>query len=280
MVALFGTNDKVALTVFVVAVVVLVGAGVGLLARRSMAAAIGVILAIVGVGLLASMRLAGSTVDAASLVSAAIQAGLGDLRPEPPDDIRAGRGPRAGSPATTDAGAARRSFLVRAGVLGGLAIVGGGLGRRMLDGRAAQVATAATEIPPAVDPVPAPGPDASFAIDGLTPLIVPNADFYRIDTALITPAVELSTLDAAGVRHGRPRGHADLRRPGGAAADRALRDHRLRQQRGRRRPRRQREVDGGPPLGRARHGGRPARGDAARARAPSTAGPRASRRPG
>ncbi len=56
MVGLFGTNDKVALTVFVVAVVVLVGAGVGLLARRSMAAAIGVILAIVGVGLLASMR--------------------------------------------------------------------------------------------------------------------------------------------------------------------------------------------------------------------------------
>ena len=37
-----------------------------------------------------------------------------------------------------------------------------------------------------------PGPDASFDIAGLTPLVVPNADFYRIDTALITPAVDLA----------------------------------------------------------------------------------------
>ncbi len=121
------------------------------------------------------------------LVSAAIQAGLavyvlnalmtsaqGAARVEP------------------DPSPARRSFLVRAGVLGGLAIVGGGLGRRMLEGRAAQVTAAATEIPAAVDPVALPGPDASFAIDGLTPLVVPNADFYRIDTALITPAVDLN----------------------------------------------------------------------------------------
>jgi DMSO/TMAO reductase YedYZ molybdopterin-dependent catalytic subunit len=61
----------------------------------------------------------------------------------------------------------------------------------MLEGRAAQVTAAVTEIPPPTVPAAIPGPDASFAIDGLTPLIVPNDEFYRIDTALITPAVGL-----------------------------------------------------------------------------------------
>ena len=59
MVSLFGTNDKTALTVVVVAAVLLVGVLVGLIARRQPAIAIAVILGIVGVGLLASLRLAG-----------------------------------------------------------------------------------------------------------------------------------------------------------------------------------------------------------------------------
>ena len=187
MVSLFGTNDKTALTVFVIAVVLLVGAGVGLLARRHHGAALAVILGIVGVGLLASLRLAGSSMTLV-LVSAGVQAGLAILVL----DSLMGSARSAGTEAAgAGASPARRSFLVRAGVLGALAVVGGGLGRRMLEGRAAQATEAAVEIPAAVDPVAAPGPEASFAIDGLTPIVVPNADFYRIDTALITPAVDL-----------------------------------------------------------------------------------------
>jgi DMSO/TMAO reductase YedYZ molybdopterin-dependent catalytic subunit len=185
MVSLFGTNDKVALTVFVVAVVLLVGAGVGLLARRHHGIAIAVILGIVGVGLLASLRLAGSSTTLV-LVSAAAQAGLAILVL----DALMGSARSAGTAGTSPA---RRSFLLRAGVLGALAVVGGGLGRRMLEGRAQQATAAATEIPGPIESVAAPGPEASFAIDGLTPLIVPNADFYRIDTALITPAVDLDS---------------------------------------------------------------------------------------
>ena len=75
MVSLFGTNDKTALTVVVVAVVVLVGALVGLLARRSYGLAIAVILGFVGVGLLASLRVAGNSMTLV-LVSAALQAGV------------------------------------------------------------------------------------------------------------------------------------------------------------------------------------------------------------
>ena len=40
---------------------------------------------------------------------------------------------------------------------------------------------------------PRPAPTTSFDIAGLTPLVVPNDDFYRIDTALLTPSVDLAT---------------------------------------------------------------------------------------
>jgi DMSO/TMAO reductase YedYZ molybdopterin-dependent catalytic subunit len=197
MVSLFGTNDKTALTVVVVAAVLLVGVLVGLIARRQPAIAIAVILGIVGVGLLASLRLAGSATMLV-LVSTAIQAGAAVyvLNALMASAVAAGRRTRDAAGATagvaTSRSAGRRSFLIRAGILGGLAIVGGGLGRRMLEGRAAQATAAAIEIPAAVDSVAPPGPDASFDIAGLTPVVVPNADFYRIDTALITPAVDLA----------------------------------------------------------------------------------------
>ena len=98
---------------------------------------------------------------------------------------------RAGVPATAATG--RRPFLARALGLGALAVVGGGIGRSMVEGRASQVAAADTEIPQPVQPVSAPGPESSFDVAGITPLIVPNGDFYRIDTALVTPSVNLAT---------------------------------------------------------------------------------------
>jgi DMSO/TMAO reductase YedYZ molybdopterin-dependent catalytic subunit len=99
--------------------------------------------------------------------------------------------PRTGVPATSATG--RRPFLARALGLGALALVGGGIGRSMVDGRASQVAAADTEIPQPVQPVSAPGPESSFDVAGITPLVVPNGDFYRIDTALVTPSVNLAT---------------------------------------------------------------------------------------
>ena len=133
MVSLFGTNDKTALTVVVVAAVLLVGVLVGLIARRQPAIAIAVILGIVGVGLLASLRLAGSATMLV-LVSAAIQAGAAVyvLNALMASAVAAGRAaPTSSGTRTGDAtpGApGRRSFLIRAGILGGLAVVGGGSG--------------------------------------------------------------------------------------------------------------------------------------------------------
>ena len=196
-VALFGTNDKPAILALITLVVLLVGAGIGLLARRREAAGTVAIVGLVGVGFLATLRLPETQLSVA-LLSAGLQAGLGvqalaillAVAPRPVVDGSAGPtgpGAIATAPAT-----GRRRFLVRAGVLGGLAVIGGGIGRSMVERRATQVAIVNGEIPQAVQPALAPGPDSSFAVEGLTPLVVPNGSFYRIDTALVTPSVNLA----------------------------------------------------------------------------------------
>ena len=196
MVSLFGTADKLALGVLITAVVLLAGAGIGLVARRSLLPAAVGIAAIAGVGALAGLRLPTAT-PAATILSAALQAGVGIqvlvfLLAEAPS--------QAGS---RDGG--RRGFLLRAGTVGALAVVGGGLGRALLEGRATANASAGTggtgttpgataaPLPGIVDPAPTPPPDASLAVDGITPLVIANDAFYRIDTALITPSVDVAT---------------------------------------------------------------------------------------
>src|SRR5690349_20673024 len=76
VVALFGTNDKPALLILVGLVVLVVGAGLGLLARRSQSLALVGIVALVGVGFAAMMRQPAAEL-APSLMSAGIQAIVG-----------------------------------------------------------------------------------------------------------------------------------------------------------------------------------------------------------
>ena len=55
VVSLFGTNDKLALEILIVAVALLIGAGVGIVARRSFAAGALTIAAFAAIGFLASL---------------------------------------------------------------------------------------------------------------------------------------------------------------------------------------------------------------------------------
>ncbi len=208
VVGLFGTSDKPALMILIAATVLAVGAGIGMLARSHLLVADAGILAIIGVGVVASLQDPTASVSLVPVL-AALQLGAALLTLS---ILLAAARPRMAGVATTSSGdaartqeaaardAARRGFLVRAGVLGGLAIVGGGYGRLLLEQRASNTAAAAgiggagvDTIPAAVDPVPPPPPDASFAIAGITPVVVPNKDFYRIDTAFITPSVDIAT---------------------------------------------------------------------------------------
>ncbi|MEV7806328.1 molybdopterin-dependent oxidoreductase [Microbispora sp. NPDC088329] len=110
-------------------------------------------------------------------------------RPGPavPPVMRPGAGPLPG-PYAFD----RRRLLT--GAAAGAAVAGvGGLGGWLLsgskDGEIARKSVART-LPRAARPaVPIPA-GADLRIPGLTPFVTPNADFYRVDTALVVPSVD------------------------------------------------------------------------------------------
>ena len=87
----------------------------------------------------------------------------------------------------------RRSFLLMSGALGGLSVIGL-VGGRMLSGAKAAVATArnSVQLPSPTNTVKVPA-GADYDIDGLSPYVIPNEDFYRIDTALSVPSVNPDT---------------------------------------------------------------------------------------
>lgn len=84
----------------------------------------------------------------------------------------------------------RRRFLRTGAATAGVALVGGGLGRMLLRRANADASRAAVSIPSPADPgMPAPA-GAELSLDGLSPFITPNADFYRVDTALFVPSID------------------------------------------------------------------------------------------
>ena len=73
-------------------------------------------------------------------------------------------------------------------------------------------ARADVTVPPVPTPVVVP-PAASLDVPGITPYVVPNRDFYRIDTALVVPQ-----MDTRGWRlrvHGLVDERVTVRMPGG-----------------------------------------------------------------
>ena len=185
---IFGTNDKLALEILVTAVALLLGAAFGLLAaRRSMLGAAGFAV----FGIVAFLAAIGQTnaipavvaVEVAVAVLLAIQALswlLGWLRREPVPP--------------TYADPARRSFLLRTGAVGIGALAAGAFGRNAVASGSSSP-TPSTPLPPPAQVVPplAAGVDLAPATPGLTPIVVPNGAFYRIDTTLLVPSVDTAT---------------------------------------------------------------------------------------
>src|SRR5207249_3146514 len=94
------------------------------------------------------------------------------------------------STASATATSSRRGFLVLGGGLAAAALVSGNLGRLLLDRVSVAAARAKVLLPRprrAAPPLPT---GATLAVAGITPLVTPNADFYRIDTALYVPQVD------------------------------------------------------------------------------------------
>jgi DMSO/TMAO reductase YedYZ molybdopterin-dependent catalytic subunit len=198
VVSLFGTNDKLALESLIVIVALVIGAGLGILARRSFVLAALGFAAFGSAGFIASLSDPVAIGESSAAVAAfSVAVGLLVLnwliawaspRPEP---VRR-RGRRAVVPTATMPDWSRRAFIVRAGAVGVVAIGAGFLGRRLLDQQHSSPVASGPPIPPATDTVPPPPPEAdlSSTVPGLTPIVMPNDRFYRIDTALLVPVVD------------------------------------------------------------------------------------------
>ncbi len=212
-IGLLGTSDKPSLIIGIVAVSLLAGAALGTASLRRRWVAMAGFAAFGVVGIIASARdpLASTGVAVVAAVLA-VAAGVGTLfgllrvgttghlLPEPPP-AAASRSNRAVVARPTDGAATRRAFLGWAAAAGTFAVTGA-LAGRALRGRSS--VEAAREkirlVRPTNQAVPpgspaafeAPG-TASFPIEGLSPYLVPNRDFYRIDTALVVPQVDVAT---------------------------------------------------------------------------------------
>ncbi|WP_431804407.1 molybdopterin-dependent oxidoreductase [Microbacterium sp. bgisy203] len=190
-IGLFGTGDKAALIVGVAIALLLLGAAVGLLARRSRAAAQTVVVVAGLAGVAASV----SRADASAL--SAVPAALGAAATLMALGVLSARAERAHDDEAEllhgdlpSSGPSRRTFLVWAGgatVVGALAAVGGWA--LQAGARTVAAVRSAITLPPASVRAAVPA-SAELGISGLAPVITPNADFYRIDTALAVPQID------------------------------------------------------------------------------------------
>ena len=193
----FGTDDKLALRIGIVSILAIAAIGVGLLATRR------IWLGVAGIALFGVVGSAAAAGRPGESIGAAVPSVLGAI---------AGAAalyrlvqPRSGEAAADAAPASgwdRRQFLMAGGATAAGAVVAGGLAKGIEERRVDQIRQSIqTPLPaigaPALD---APGSDASAQTQDIPPdaelfdetaFITPNDEFYRIDTALTFPNVDI-----------------------------------------------------------------------------------------
>ena len=215
VVNLFGTNDKLALNLAVLVVAVALSAGIGILARRHWNAAV---VALCGVALVLAVAAFTeplvsplfailSPVIALAVTIRVLRSLIRMIPPMPVPTAATGTSPTAemGATGTIATAAAtrpaaqmpdwgRRRFLLASGSIAAGSVAAGFVGRALLDRQPSVPTTAAPVALPAPLGTIAPlAPAASLALAGLTPIVMPNDRFYRIDTALIVPRVDVAS---------------------------------------------------------------------------------------
>ncbi len=227
MVGLFGTNDKLALNALIVIIAVVVGGAAGTLAARRFrnggaiflvfggAAAVAAVqepLAVQPLGALnAALAVAGGLVALRVLLALAPRGS--DGRRARDDQGRASRSlaapqadaslvadyrsgstgeiPSEVSAAETSEWTRRRFLIASAGTLGGVIVVGG-IGRALVDAQHPAGVVTSSKLPAPLMAVPPLSADQLLSTPGVSPLVVPNDSFYRIDTALFVPQVDVT----------------------------------------------------------------------------------------
>lgn len=190
-IALFGTADKLALLIILGIMLALLAAAAGVTEQRKPPLGRWLVVVVGLVGVLAAATRANASVLTVvpSIFAAGLSvAALGLLMRQLPDGYSQ---PDEGA-GTPDA--SRRHFLIVAGTTAGVGILAAIGGRVLAAGT--QVVDSARSLftlpRPAISAPPIPA-GASLDVPGITPLITPNANFYRIDTALLVPQVDPAT---------------------------------------------------------------------------------------
>ena len=192
----FGHNDKRALIVGTLVLAAVAGIAVGLLAARWRRLSVGVLAGFGVLGGLAAAHQAGasgwqSALSAGLAVSAGAITLVGLLRlaeSSPARDARPADERHVGTALD------RRRFVAAVGGVAALAALATTAGRLLVRGGRAAAARARVILPRPAQPAPPIPSSASFVgIRGLSAFVTPNRRFYRIDTALVVPDIDLAS---------------------------------------------------------------------------------------
>ncbi|MGW5770470.1 sulfite oxidase [Streptomyces longwoodensis] len=223
----FGTDDKLVLQLGILAVLTVLALALGVLAVRYRRVGAAGVLLFGAVGAAAAVGRPDSTGPADALPSA-VGAVAGALllyvlvgrltavgRPAAPASDPAGA---TGEGLSVPAGWDRRGFVLAAASAAAASAAVGTVGRTLASSRGQDAIASRKEVV-----LPSPGSPAQpvprragLRIPGVSPFVTPNAEFYRVDTALVVPQV-----DATAWRlriHGK-----GVRRPGSYSFDDLLR---------------------------------------------------------
>ena len=195
IVELFGTNNKLALTTGIAVTAILIAGLLGVAGRRNWIVPMAgfVVAGVVGLGAALTRPLVDPILAVVTIVLA-IGVALAALR------LMLGYTGPAWGAAATSADAApvpggmpdwdRRRFLQVGGGVAVGAVLLGAVGRNLIaEGERAPLDVA--ELPTPDAPLPAVPASASLEVEGISPIVTPNEDFYRIDTALVNPRIDV-----------------------------------------------------------------------------------------
>jgi DMSO/TMAO reductase YedYZ molybdopterin-dependent catalytic subunit len=187
VVDLFGEADKLVLNVFIALVAMGLSAGLGLLARRRpglarVGFAAGGIVAL-GAGLREPLAEPITTFLVAASASAIAISILPWL-------LRLASGSST-APAEMPAWGRRRFIGTSLAVIG-VAVTSGVIGRTLLDRGRLSTSQVGALPSPAETAAPPPAGSA-LEVEGISPLVTPNTEFYRIDTALLVPRPDVES---------------------------------------------------------------------------------------
>jgi DMSO/TMAO reductase YedYZ molybdopterin-dependent catalytic subunit len=191
----FGTRQKALLVTGVVVGALLAGAALGVASRRRLGPGIAGFVAFGALGGWAASR-DPLVSDAWAWLAAALAVAVGAsalavLRQRA---VPAVLSPSGGTGTIEQIGlVGRRRFLVTAGAIAVLGAATGEVGRRLRQSRTVEAARerVATSLQASTPPtVPADLTTFDAEVGGVSPLVTPNQDFYRIDTRIVVPQVD------------------------------------------------------------------------------------------